>query len=296
MGRPKAARPRLEQAQHDHAEANKRIGRLETARIDALLADDDAKAAKLDAELEAQRRLARGHLDKVRLLEVQAEREAAAERVRRHEQHIRQVEKLGEGFVAAGTKLAAATAVLVEAYREAIAAADRRAAAWPWAPVDQIGAILTPAAVQLALAHEFHRTSRVPFLGGRPGERVVPSLPGAMCSRPTDWLNLPEKEPALVEVFKQAGEYASRRMRESVAQPDAPPPPANGNGNSNHGRYLPLSSAEPQAAAAVEPPALLPAPGTLGELLRRQAELAADMSPSGQAEYEKVVQQIAHLQ
>jgi hypothetical protein len=285
MGRHKAAATRLEQARAAHAAAERRIGQLEDARIAALLSDDDDKAARLDAELEAQRRLARGHRDKAKLIGLEAEREAAAERVRRHEAHIKQVEKLGEGFVAAGTKLAAATAVLVEAYREAITVADKRGAAWPWGPQDQAAALLTPQSVCTALSHEFHRVSRVPFLGGRPGEKPMPSLPGALCSRPTDWLNLPEKETPLIDVFRDAAQYASQCMRQRAAQPEAPPLLAT-NGNSTGLAAPAADKASPSLADT----------GTLGELLRRQAEFAADTSPAGEAEYQKIVQQISTLQ
>jgi hypothetical protein len=283
MGRRPAAATRLDAARAAHADAERRIGQLEDARIAALLADNDAKAAKLDAELENQRRLARGFRDKAKLIELEAKREEAAERVRRHESHIKRVEQLGDNFVAAGTKLAAATAVLVEAYREAITVADKRGAAWPWGPQDQAAALLTPQSVCTALSHEFHRVSRVPFLGGRPGEKPMPSLPGALCSRPTDWLNLPEKETPLIDAFKSATQYASDRMRQSAAQPEAPP-------------LLATNGSLATRAEEAPPPPTLAYSNTLGELLRRQAELAADTSPAGEAEYQKVVQQISTLQ
>jgi hypothetical protein len=285
MGRRKAAGTRLEQAKAAHAEAKLKIGELEAARNDALLADRDDDAARLDAELETLQRLLRGYRDKIGLLEFEAEREEAADRVRHHEAHIQQVEKLGDNLIAAGVKLAEATAVIVVAYRAAIAAAERRAAAWPWAPQDQSAAMLTAQSIHDALAHEFFRTSRVPFLGGKPGEKIVPSLPGAACSRMTDWLNLPERETPLVDAFKESAAYASRRMRETAAQPM--PLAANGKG-----------ATPPPAPAAIEAPPVPPLaePGELSGLLARQAELANDITPEGEKAYQKIVARIAQLQ
>jgi hypothetical protein len=291
MGRRKAADKRLEQARRDHAEADRKIGELEAVRADALLADKDDEAARLDAELETLRRMARGYGDKIALLVAEAEHEEAEARIRRHEVHIRQVEKLGDDFVAAGIKLAEATANLVAAYRETLAAAERRGAAWPWAPQDQAAAMLTGAAVQLALSHEFFRTSHVPFLGGRPGEKLVPSLPGSSSSRPTDWLGFPEREPPLIDVCKTAAEYARRRMREiSAAQPDLPPPTS----DVRRSAVPPINGST--AAAPVSPAVAEGPPPELAALLRRQADLAADPSPEGEVEYLEVVKQIAALQ
>src|SRR5262249_39389796 len=136
MGRRKAAASRLDQAKADHAEAEQKIAELEVKRNDALLADRDEDAVRLDAKLDALRRMAKGYADKIVLLEAEAQREEAADRIKRHEAHIRQVEKLGDNQIAAIAKVAEATATLVGAYREAIVAAERRAAAWPWAPQD----------------------------------------------------------------------------------------------------------------------------------------------------------------
>src|SRR5262249_4066925 len=92
--------------------------------------------------------------------EAEAQREEAADRVRRHEAHIRQVEGLGENQIAAVVKVAEATATLVGAYREAIAAAERRAAAWPWAQQDFGAAMLTAQSVHDALARIFPNLAR----------------------------------------------------------------------------------------------------------------------------------------
>jgi hypothetical protein len=71
-------------------------------------------------------------------------------------------------------------------------------------------------------------------------------------------------------------------MRETAAQANAPVPAGNGN------------AAAPQPAAPPTP--TLADPGSLGALLKRQAELANDVSPAGEAEYAAVVREIATLQ
>ena len=68
-------RNRLADARDAHADTLRQIGALEAQRNQALLADDDPTAAKLYAELETLRGLARGHADKVALLEAEAARE-----------------------------------------------------------------------------------------------------------------------------------------------------------------------------------------------------------------------------
>src|SRR5262249_47340051 len=208
MGRRKAAASRLEQARADHAEAERTIGQLEAERADALLADRDADAARLDAELETARRIVWVHRDKIALLQAEAQREEAEARVRRHQEHIAQVERLLGEREQTAAELADATAKLVAAFRKTIACSERIGAAWPWAGHDRNAALLTAQTIHATLAHEFFRTSHVPFLGGRPGEKPVPSLPGSLSSRMTEWLGFPEREPSLVNVCKDATAYA----------------------------------------------------------------------------------------
>jgi hypothetical protein len=301
MGRRKAAGTRLDQAKDALEDINARIAKLTAWREGQLLADATAAdIAKIDTEIATLQHAARTEVDRVRLLEAKAVDEEAAERIRRHEAHIRQVEKLGDDFVAAGVKLAEATANLVAAYRETVAAAERRGAAWPWAPQDQGAAMLTGVTVQLALSHEFFRISHVPFLGGRPGEKLVPGLPGSSCSRPTDLLGFPEREPALIDVCKIAAEYARRRMREiSAAQPELPPLTSDALPAATNGNAEPPVQAPPAAtpAAAMPPGADTRSPDQqrLAALWAEQNRLALSNDPDAEEKYQAVVKEIASI-
>ena len=100
--------------------------------------DNDTEAAKLDAELEQLRRLARGHGDKIALLEAAAADEENAARVREHEGLIRGVErKLSER-----QELVVAMANLVpelnRLFRAIINKSREIDAAWPWQGADRM--------------------------------------------------------------------------------------------------------------------------------------------------------------
>jgi hypothetical protein len=80
MGR-KTTKNRLADARDALAAANAALAALEQQRSDALLrTDDDAKARRIDDELEQMRRLARRCQDKVALLGPAVEREDAERR------------------------------------------------------------------------------------------------------------------------------------------------------------------------------------------------------------------------
>ena len=142
---------------------------LEAQRNAALLADDDATAAKLYAELETLRGLARGHADKVALLEAEAAREEAEAVVKRLEGLIMRVEDKLDARLAAARKVANLVAKLEVAYRELIASSEEIAPAWNWSTVDRNVIMTAGPAIQTQLGHEFFRVSHKPFLGGSPG-------------------------------------------------------------------------------------------------------------------------------
>src|SRR5262245_52940379 len=132
----KRAVSRLEQARADHAEAERKISKLEAARADALLADRDADAARLDAELETLRRLARGFRDKISLLEAEAEREENDRRVREREGLIRRLEiRLAERDET-GRELQAKIGECEALFRRMIQLSEEVACAWAWSTAD----------------------------------------------------------------------------------------------------------------------------------------------------------------
>jgi hypothetical protein len=300
MGRRPAAFTRLEQARAAHAFGAKRTAKLEDARIAALLADDDAKAAKLDAELEAQRRLLRGHRDKIKLLEVEAEHEAAERRVREHEGLVQRFAKKLADADALAAELQADVALVEKKFRRIIALREEaragfavrtpHAAAAAGAPE---GCALAGAAVKTLLMHELYRIGARPFLGGYLGAKREPDFPGGL-SPTTDLALQPEKIEPFAEALKRGSQFAVELLRAEFAlPPDTPLPPAPVTTTNGHSAVEPVPAEE----AAATPSATAEVPmNRLAELLARQAALASDISPEGEREYQKIVQQISALQ
>jgi hypothetical protein len=300
MGRRPAANTRLDAARTAHADAEKRIGKLEDARITALLADNDAKAARLDAELENQKRLARGHGDKIRLLEVEAEHEAADRRVREHEGLVQRfAKKLSDADVIAA-ELQADIALVEKKFRKIIALREEaragfavrtpHAAAAAGAPD---GCALAGAAVKTLLMYEFYRVGARPFLGGYSGAKREPDFPGGLCPN-TELALQPEKIEPFAAALQRGSQFAVELLRAEFAlPPDTPLPPAPVTTTNGHSAVEPVPAEE----AAATPSATAEVPmNRLAELLARQAALASDISPEGEREYQKIVQQISALQ
>jgi hypothetical protein len=298
MGRSRpAAGTRLEQVRAAQADAERRIGQLEDARIAALLADDDAKAAKLDVELENQRRLARGHRDKGKLLELEAENEAAARRMREHEGLVQRfAKKLSDADMIA-VELQADVALvekkfrkiieLREQAREGFAVRTPHAAAAAGAPE---GCALAGAAVKTLLAYELYRIGARPFLGGHPGQRRQPDFPGALCPK-TDLALQPDKIEPFAAALQRGSLFAVELLRAELTLPPDEPAPASAPVTAANGHSAAVAAAAPPVTEA-PPPAV--APNRLAELLKRQLELAAD--PAREREYMAVVAEIATLQ
>ena len=102
----KKAETRLAEARAALADTHAKLACSKPQRNAALLADDDPTAAKLYAELETLRGLARGHADKVALLEAEAAREEAEAVVKRREGLIVRVEDKMAARLAAARKVA----------------------------------------------------------------------------------------------------------------------------------------------------------------------------------------------
>jgi hypothetical protein len=97
MAGKKAAANRLEIAQAALEDCKQKCAELEGKRREALLADNDAQAARLGTAIEEQRRLADVHRDKIALLEQEAAREARERQVRERRGLIERIEaKLAE--------------------------------------------------------------------------------------------------------------------------------------------------------------------------------------------------------
>jgi hypothetical protein len=144
-----------------------------------------------------------------------------------------------------------------------------------------------PNAIFDALTHEIYRQGARPRLlgGADDAGKVFVDFPGGVCPR-IEWRGLPDQITPLVDTLKVASATASKIMRGglSTASLDfvsAEPPLVAVNGNG--------TAPKPVSPVTTDPT-------TLAALLLRQSELAADVTPEGEAEYQKVVAQIAALQ
>jgi hypothetical protein len=284
----KKASTRLEAARTALADTSRQIADLEAQRNAALLADDDPTAAKLYAELETLRGLARGHADKVALLEAEAAREEAEAVVKRRADLIVRFEKK---LAQADAEAAELQELIVQAekkFRKIITLRTDARAAWPIgdshanaAAGTAEGAALSGAAVARLLQFEFYRIGARPFLGGRPGEIKEQDFPGAVCPR-NELRGRPGDILPFADALRQASAFAVSMM---------------------HGRLDPLAALPPAANGQSAQTDETPSPGPvrseqqerLAELLRKQAALAEDMTPGGEAAYREVVKQIAAL-
>jgi hypothetical protein len=160
-------------------------------------------------------------------------------------------------------------------------------AAWSWQQHDRAPCLLPANAIFDALTHEIYRQGARPRLlgGADDAGKVFVDFPGGVCPR-IEWRGLPDQITPLVDTLKVASATASKIMRGglSTASLDfvsAEPPLVAVNGNG--------TAPKPVSPVTTDPT-------TLAALLLRQSELAADVTPEGEAEYQKVVAQIAALQ
>jgi hypothetical protein len=284
----KKASSRLEAARAAHADANRQIGVLEAQRNAALLADDDPTAAKLYAELETLRLSARGYADKVALLEAEAVREEADAVIKRRADLVVRFEKKLAQADAEAVELQELIAQAEKKFRKIITLRSDARAAWPIADSHANaaagtaeGAALSGGAVAKLLQFEFYRVGARPFLGGRPGEIAEQNFPGAVCPR-NEWRGMPDKIMPFADALRAASKFAVDMMRGKL-DPLAALPPAS-NGQTIH-----------TDEAASPGPVRSNQQERLAELLRKQAALAEDITPAGEAAYQQVVAEIAAI-
>jgi hypothetical protein len=271
---------RLDVARADHAAASSKLNELETARCAALLADQDSEAANLAVEIEQYRRLLRGFHDKIKLLEEEGEKEAQARREKERAALIERIEAKLEQRDEAMKEMAGAIKQLATASERAINLSREVIAAWSWHAHDLPAALLTPPSIMTAISHESYRLSYHPRrYGGMDTDPLAGSmLPGSRCPR-LEWMELPERTRPMVDVVRDASEFAKRFLHTgkgsaAVEVVAAPLPAMNG------GEGVQRSEAEQR----------------LGALLKQMAELAEDISPQGEQEYARVVSEIAQVQ
>jgi hypothetical protein len=284
----KKAETRLADARAALADTSRQIGELKAQRNAALLADDDPTAAKLYAELETLRGLARGHADKVALLEAEAAREEADAVIKRRADLTVRFEKKLAQADAEAVELKDLIAQAEKKFRKIITLRTDARAAWPIADSHANaaagtaeGAALSGGAVAKLLQYEFYRVGARPFLGGRPGEIAEQNFPGAVCPR-NEWRGMPEKITPFADALRAASKFAVDMMRGKLDPLAALPPAANGQT---------IHTDE----AASPGPVRSEQQERLATLLKEQARLAEDSSPQGEAAYQQVVAEIAAL-
>jgi hypothetical protein len=279
MSRPKSATNRLEAARADHAATSSKLNELESARTAALLADQDGEAANLAAEIEQHRRLLQGFHDKINLLQEQVEKEAQARRAKQAAL-IERIEKILAERDAAGADLVEAIKKADAAFRKMIDAGQVAMGAWPWQSHDTHAALFTPSAITAATMHELYKTGARPRLfGGQDQPGAGLHFPGGRCPD-IRLTNLQDKIKSLTAVCAEASALASSIMRTgrstSAVEPVAIDVAVAANGQD-------------------KPPQRTEAERKLGELLRRQAQLADDPS-ADEGEYQNVIAEIARTQ
>jgi hypothetical protein len=295
MAGKKAAATRLEAAHAALRETNKKIATLDAAKVDALLADRDDQAAQCEAKAAELRRLASVQNEKIRLLQAEAEKQAAEYRAK---ERLAEIQR-NEGTLAERDKVGAELqAVITQAdnlFRRLIELGRSVDAAWSWQPHDRAPCLLPASAILEAVTHEIYRQGARPRLlgGADDAGKVYVDFPGGVCPR-NEWRGVPDRITSLVDTLKVASAAASKIMRTGVstasrdfALAEQPPISANGNG---------ASPPVPSINVIPSPDSTPPPPAALADLLKRQNELAADTSPEGEAEYQKVVAEIARLQ
>ena len=288
----KKAETRLADARAALADATRQIGVLEAQRNAALLADDDPTAAKLYAELETLRGLARGHADKVALLEQEAAREEAAAVIKRRADLIVRFEKKLAQADAEAEELQNLLAAAEKKFRRIVELGTDARAAWPIGDSHANavagtaeGAALSGAAVKRLLSWHLYRIGAKPFLGGRPGEIKEEDFPGAACPR-NEVRGRPLDITPFADALRAASKFAVDMMRGKLDPLTALPPAS----DVQHAEHSPSGN-----GGETPGPVRSDQQERLTELLKEQARLAEDMTPAGEAAYQAVVAQIAAL-
>jgi hypothetical protein len=228
--------------------------------------------------------------DRIRLLEEQARQEEAAAVVkRRGDLVVRFEKKLAEADREAD-ELQNLLAQAEKKFRRIIELRTDARAAWPIGDSHANavagtaeGAALSGAAVKRLLSWHLYRIGARPFLGGRPGEIKEEDFPGAAVSR-NEVRGRPLDITPFADALRAASKFAVDMMKgKGKLDPLAALPPA-GNGQTSHTDETP--SPGPVRSDQQE---------RLAALLKKQAALAENMTPAGEAAYQQVVAEIAAL-
>jgi hypothetical protein len=300
---------RLDAARAAHAEATKQLADKQAARNAALIDGMAARdIAKIDNEIAILQQAARTEADRINLLEAEAKREAAAAAIKRQGELVNRFERtLAQADALAVDLQDKVLPDLLAKVRQIISLRERARAAFAVnsssarAAAGSIeGCAMSAPAVMAMLAYEFYRISARPLLGGRPGERSEPSLPGSLCPR-VEWNLTPGKITPFATALKTGSTFAVEKLEQEI-----------GGGAAVGGNGVTAAPAVTDGAEAVETQTgagngaatadgdatRTPAQERLSQLLRRQNELAGHAVYDAEIErqYNDVVAQIVAAQ
>jgi hypothetical protein len=217
-------------------EIQTRIAEITSQRDAALLSGEPATAIrKFYAELVEQQHNERTEADRIRLLEAEVERLRIERQAREKEGLIGRVEAKFKARSEAASELEQAIKTAEKAFRRIIDLSVECDAGWPFQTHERNAVMLSPTAIATAITHELYRTGARPRLyGGQDkGPHAGLHFPGAK-SPSLALINLPSDIPTIVNVLRDAGNYASQVMRTGkgvipatavVQAPDTPAPP-----------------------------------------------------------------------
>ena len=267
-----SAKKQLEKARAAQAAIVAQIADKEVARDALLLAGAEAsEIAKIDDEIAMLQHAARTEGDRIKLLEAEVEKEEGLARAKRRAELIGRVKaKIAErDQVCADLEKKLGEAVKL--FRRAYLLGNEVLVAWSWRDSDRFAIALAGPELKLLVANEIYKIGSAPNPGGGvPFDRVAPSFPGGQCPK-HEWILQPNKIPSLTASLEKRSEYAHRVL--------------------DGGRIG--KAAGPAAPDSIEPtPERTAAEARLSDLLNRQAALANDLTPSGEAKYQAGVAEI----
>jgi hypothetical protein len=263
------ARVSLQAIQVAAAEVNSR-------RDAALLAGEPAAAIrKLDEELAERQHEERTESDRIQVLEREVERQRIERQAREKASLIGRVEAKFKARSDAAIELEQAIKTADKAFRKIVDLSVECDAAWGFATHERTAAMIPTASVLTAVTHEIYRVGSRPRRYGGQDRGAHPGLhfPGGQCPR-LELVNLPESIPPIVNVLRDAANYASQVMRTGKGTPPAGATVV----------HVPDATTPPQRTAAQE---------RLNQLLQQQMKLS--MNPADEQAYLAVVAEIAEV-
>jgi hypothetical protein len=274
----------LERARAALAEIEAGIAELTEKRSARLLAGDAATAiGKIGAELQSLQQAAKTERDRITLLESEATKEQAEAAEQARLAHITKTEQIFERRTEKAVRLEQIFDEARDVLRSIAADNAEIEAAWRFEYHDRVPLVLPVEHLIEATRHHLFRLSTPPVTGKAGAAGTPVDLPGGKNPQPLTWAGQPEKAPALGASMREAAKLGSEIMR---------------TGKSTSGQVSASGAVVDGVPAFMlkEPPALSPNQQRLAQLLRKQAELANDVSEAGEAKYQQVIAEMTALQ